>query len=111
VSTLDIHSKRDGEEHRLVLAGELDIATVPELEQALAAIKDGVERVVVDLSGLRFMDSTGLRTILRANQRLEAEGEQLLLMRGPSAVQRVFETTGMAPRLRFYDGAAPARGD
>jgi anti-anti-sigma factor len=105
VSPLEIQvEKREGE-HRVKLIGELDIASVPELEAALGAAGQGSgESIVIDLSQLRFMDSTGLRAILRADQRLRAEGEQLIVLRGPAAVHRVFQTTGLEPRLRFQDG-------
>jgi anti-anti-sigma factor len=104
--SLEIRTEHEGPERRLMLAGELDIASVPDLERALEELSgDGAEGILVDLSGLRFMDGTGLRAILRADERLRNQGEQLLLMRGPAAVQSVFQTTGIEPRLDFRDGA------
>lgn len=75
--------------------GELDIATAPDLERALLRPRLPRQRVVVDLSGLRFMDSTGLRVLLRA--RTEAkEGRWELFLRGvPPNIARLFALAGV----------------
>lgn len=57
----------------------------------------------LDLSGLGFMDSTGLRLLLDARGRALAQGRRLLLRRGPRAVQRVFEITALAATFEFLD--------
>jgi anti-anti-sigma factor len=56
---------------------------------------------VVDLAGLRFIDSTGLRTLIQAHVRAEREGQELVLVPGPDSVQRVFELTRTVDVLRF----------
>jgi anti-sigma B factor antagonist len=91
----------------LAVSGELDIATAPELEQALDQIcPDQVKLVVVDLRDLEFMDSTGLSTLVRAHQRLAERDCELTLVRGPPQVQRLLDLTGVAERLRL--GSDPA---
>jgi anti-sigma B factor antagonist len=91
---LIIDSRREGDSIVLTLRGELDLTSVPvfdrELEQ-LALRKAG--RLVIDLSGLAFMDSTGLRALLQARERATANQHELALRRGPRQVQRVFELT------------------
>jgi anti-anti-sigma factor len=77
-----------------------------ELER-LAADHDP-RALVLDLSRLDFMDSTGLRLIVLAGQRAEEEGRTFALVRGPEDVHRVFEITRMTDRLRFLDSAAEA---
>ena len=92
----------DREGPRLSLTGELDLDTVPELEAAVAAARaEGADEVVVDLSGLGFMDSSGLRCLVQADDRATAEGWRLILVRGPDPVHRVFEITRMDQRLTF----------
>jgi anti-sigma B factor antagonist len=80
----------------LTLRGELDLATVPLVQEKLidrAARNRGM--VVIDLSGLRFIDSSGVRMLVRAERQLRVSGRQLVLVRGPRAVRRVFELTGL----------------
>ena len=88
---------------RITLEGELDLATVAAVEAALRGPVDpSPERRVLDLRGLTFMDSTGLRTILSANGTAPREGWSLQIA-GPPAVQRIFEICGVAAGLRFVD--------
>jgi anti-sigma B factor antagonist len=80
--------------------GELDIDTVEEIEQALSiALASEAERVVIDLRGLEFLDSTGLRAIATACR--GDDGHRLSLVPGPPAVQGVFNVSGLARELPF----------
>jgi anti-sigma B factor antagonist len=87
--------------------GELDVAGTPALEDALADVAGGpgVRGVVVDLSQLEFMDSSGLRAVVLADQRLRRQGLRFALVRGGEPVHRVFELTRMTERLTWV--AAP----
>ncbi len=97
-------SARDAAVHVISLAGELDLATAPELERELQRVEaSAAESIVLDLSGLTFMDSTGLILILRAEARSRSDSNRLLLRRGPDNVQRVFTITGMDGVLPFAD--------
>ncbi len=88
----------------MVLSGELDLASGPELAQALDSLSGSpAQRLVIDLRQLEFMDSTGLSIIVRAHQRFADEGRELGLVRGPSQVQRLLDLTGVAERLRVVD--------
>jgi anti-sigma B factor antagonist len=58
---------------------------------------------VVDLSKLTFLDSTGLRCIVTADERARAEGRRIVIVRGPDAVQRVFTITKLDDRLEMVD--------
>jgi anti-sigma B factor antagonist len=72
MGSLRLNSRTDGDRHTIALSGELDIASAPILEQALAdACSAGAREVVLDMSGLEFMDSTGLRAVLRGKARCE----------------------------------------
>lgn len=89
---------------RLGLSGELDMVTGPQLEAALRRAEgQGAGVVVVDLRELTFMDSTGLNVLLRADVRARDGGWQLRLVRGPGAIQRVFNIAGLDDRLTFVE--------
>ena len=80
--------------------GELDIHTTEELEQSLSiALASEAERVVLDLRGLEFMDSTGLRVIVAACT--GPDGSRMQLVKGSDAVQGVLNVSGLAAELPF----------
>jgi anti-sigma B factor antagonist len=80
------------------------LATVERLDRQLRDLRAaGVRRVVVDLRGLSFMDSTGLSVMLRWTRAAEQNGFDFGLVRGEGAVSRLFELTGMARRLPFVE--------
>ena len=84
----------------LELAGELDIASVPGVRRAVeAAIADHPERVVFDLAGVTFMDSSGLSLLVLAIQRVE----RVEIRRPPPLVTRLVELTGLSSKLRVVD--------
>lgn len=92
------------ESGRLSLHGELDLAGVGHLESEVTAVRDaGIEDVLVDLGGLEFMDSSGLRCLVQLDSRAREEGWRLSLRPGPPAVHRVFELTRMDERLTFVE--------
>jgi anti-sigma B factor antagonist len=91
-----------GGHHRLVLAGELDIASTPILEAAIAGLcENGAGAIVLDLSRVTFMDSTGLRAVLAADRRCQGQGHSFALTGANGAVRRLFELTGVSGALQF----------
>jgi anti-anti-sigma factor len=86
----------------LSLEGELDMATAAALEERLSDLEDhGSRHLVLDLTGLSFIDSTGLRVLLQATARAHDRGHELILRPARGTVQRVFEITGVQAELRF----------
>ncbi|HEY7829915.1 MAG TPA: STAS domain-containing protein [Solirubrobacteraceae bacterium] len=86
----------------LSLEGELDIATAPSLEMRLDELEaHGSTHLMVDLGGLAFIDSTGLRVLLQANARAQQRGHELTLRPARENVQQVFEITGAQDVLSF----------
>ena len=82
--------------------GSLDLATTPELEQQIEELRQaGVRNVIVDLSGLVFMDSTGVRLALKLEAVSRQDGFEIGPVPGPPAVQRVFEVTATTGVVRF----------
>jgi anti-sigma B factor antagonist len=101
---LEIKRLVDARGVELRLTGELDLETTPELDQQLDELNGGHPgRLLVDLSGVEFMDSTGLAAILRAQRSAVSSGHTLSLRRATGQVQRLFDLTGMTERLTFED--------
>jgi anti-anti-sigma factor len=88
----------------VVLTGELDIATYDDARQQLEdAERAEPELLVVDLAGLRFVDSTGVRLILSADERARAAGRRLALRLGDGLARRVFAALGLLDRFEVLD--------
>jgi anti-sigma B factor antagonist len=101
---LRIESRREGDAMVISLNGELDLASAPDLERELRDAEAGEPaRVVIDLKGLGFMDSTGLQALLRARERAGSSQYELVLRRGSHQVQRVFELTKTVDAFSFED--------
>ncbi|HWF71760.1 MAG TPA: STAS domain-containing protein [Solirubrobacteraceae bacterium] len=101
-----------GDTVTIEFGGELDIATTAGADSELRRVEQGGARVIVlDLRGLTFMDSTGLRLLVSADARARGGEHRLAIVRGPAAVQRVLELTGLDARLDVIDDPAEARAD
>ncbi len=101
---LIIRASREDGALLLALYGELDLATAPLLQRKLEMIaSQRPAHVVVDLSGLQFLDSTGLHALVSVHRGWSAEGRTFTLIRGPRAVQRVFELTETDRLFDFED--------
>jgi len=93
---LVLSTERDGDAAVVSVRGELDAYSAPGLEDQVARLTDGgVSKVVLDLSGTGFLDSSGLRAILTVQRRLR-EHNGLMALRTPSEpVTRLLEITGL----------------
>ncbi len=101
---LSIHTSREGEHVVLHLDGELDLAGVPLLEDAIEqATPDQMTTIVLDLRGLEFIDSTGLRGILAQDKRFTERGQTFALVRGSEQVRRLMQMTGVDEHLKIVD--------
>jgi anti-sigma B factor antagonist len=109
VEILDVRTEgRDGLVH-MALVGELDLSSVAKVQEELRRIEAGSPAtLVVDLSKLSFLDSTGLRCIVTADERAREDGRRIVIVRGPDAVQRVFAITRLEERLEMVDDAGAA---
>lgn len=107
VPPLQLHEQAGLAQRTLVLRGELDLACAPMLDAAVERVcTEQTETLTLDLSGLTFMDSTGLRAILLAEDLCGRHDCKLVVIPGPAQVQRVFEVTGLLERLPFQSEAA-----
>src|SRR5919109_5024628 len=93
---LNVSTSSQGGHAVVTASGELDLYTAPQLQTALAALlREHVDRVVVDLSGIEFCDSTGMNVLLSAMKRLKERGGTLELAAPRPAVRRILEVTGL----------------
>jgi anti-sigma B factor antagonist len=80
--------------------GELDMATIGAVDEELRNVRDaGFRRIVLDLSGLTFMDSTGLHLVARWTNQSSSNGFAFEIEPGPPAIQRVFELAQLTDAL------------
>jgi anti-sigma B factor antagonist len=107
VTLLQIEAhQHDGFVH-VVLTGELDLSTVEKVEQELTRLEGESPSVVaLDLARLTFLDSSGLRLIVAADQRARRDGRRFVVVRGPDTVQRVFSITHLDERIDLVDDVA-----
>jgi anti-anti-sigma factor len=107
VEILEIETEaRDGLVH-VTLRGELDLSTVAKVEDELKVVEaDAPPVIVLDLKRLSFLDSTGLRCLVTADQRAQENDRRVVLVRGPDPVQRVFTITRLEERLEMVDDAS-----
>jgi anti-sigma B factor antagonist len=91
----------------LHLSGELDIATEEDLLDAFVAGWEGQPEVVIDLSGLRFIDSTGILALLRLAQRVDGE---VILCAPTGIVRKSLEIVGVTAweRVTVVEGPLPS---
>ena len=94
----------------LTVDGEVDVATAPRLRQLLDdVIESGHGRVVVDLSTVGFLDSSGLGALVWGLKKARARGGWVRLVIGQPRVRRVFELTGLDRSFAVYDTVDAAR--
>ena len=93
-----------GDELWVLPRGDLDIGGAPELDETLSlALASDAKTIVIDLRGLEFVDSTGLRTLISPTQ---AEGgDRVTFVEGNDHVQSVFRIAGLMDELTFRPGA------
>ena len=109
--TLEFETTRDGSVPIEPPTGVLDLsgATILEAELDRLAADPELAGIVLDLRGLEFLDSSGLRLVVLADMQAREAGRRFSLIRGNETVHRVFEITRMSQRLDFVDPAEVTR--
>lgn len=98
----------DGDAVYVCPVGEIDLDTVSRVRDRLEELRAaGFRRLILDLRGVTFLDSTGIRLALETDASARADGFDFALIEGPANVQRAFEITGLRGGLPFID---PPRG-
>ncbi len=99
----EMSERRERNATVIALAGELDFGTVGQVQQRLAELRDGDEAAVLDLDGLTFMDSTGIRLVLTACEDAGRSGWSFRVTRGSARVRHVLEAAQVIDRLPYDD--------
>ena len=95
---LNVSSRSQGDHITVIAAGEIDLYTAPKLQADLAAIIDNVgpaARVVIDMSGVEFCDSTGMNVLLSCLRQVRERGGELELAAPRPAVKKILQVTGL----------------
>jgi anti-sigma B factor antagonist len=105
VPLISLEATGSATEPKLSIEGEIDIATAPQLREALNALVDcGARRITLDLAAVRFVDSSGLGVLVAALRKLEDNNRGRLLVENvQDGVRKIFEITGLGPMF----GLAP----
>jgi anti-sigma B factor antagonist len=86
----------------LPISGDLDVAGATAAHKQLLALElHPGDQLVLDLSALTFMDSTGIRLILQAREHAARHGAGFVIVRGPETVMQVLELVGLDQQLDF----------
>jgi anti-sigma B factor antagonist len=96
--------------HTLCLSGELDMASAPELEAAVALALPGAREIVLDIQELTFIDSTGLRVIVASLDSCKRRDTALRVTRARPQARRLFELAGLLD-LPLFAAAEPISGE
>lgn len=116
MNTFSVETKLLPDDARVVaVAGELDLYTAPQFEeQILDALDNGTARIVVDLSGCEFLDSTALGILVKVRKRLGDQERRLVLVATDHNIVKVFQITGLdrvftivPTRASALNGAVP----
>ncbi len=87
---------------RVTPRGELDLAAAPDFELQLRELREsGFDHVLLDLRELAFMDSSGLRAVMREDAAARADGRTFQVIPGVPAVQRIFDLACVTDQLTF----------
>jgi len=97
------------EPNLLVLQGEIDLHASPRVRHAAAQLLEQQQpRILVDLSGVTYMDSSGIAVLIETMQRAQSYGGQLALFGVPPRVRTVFEIAQLDQVLNLYQDKAAA---
>lgn len=100
----DIENAESGAECILTVDGDIDLASAPEFEASLrTALDASPSSIVVDLTALTFIDSSGLRVLVASSKDAQSRGATLALRNVPRHAQRVLDITGLS---EWFDGQA-----
>ncbi len=97
---MKITKTQEGTTLTVALEGELNTQTAPQLEEALPPDLEGVDQLILELSGLEYLSSAGLRVILAARQALEDRGG-VTVRNASRDLKEIFEVTGFDDILNF----------
>ncbi|PTH58202.1 anti-sigma factor antagonist [Staphylococcus agnetis] len=102
---LNIESQKHEHYYDIAVGGELDVATVPELEKVLVPIRQaGTHDIHVNLENLSYMDSTGLGLFVGTLKSLNQNNKELYILGVNDRIKRLFEITGLNDLMHVNEG-------
>jgi anti-sigma B factor antagonist len=110
--SIDLKTESDGDTLIFKLRGSLDLATSPTVRAALTdATEKGKKDIIVDLTQVEFLDSTGLGALIGAHRRATEHGGSLRLIVSDGAIARLLNITGLMRVFAVYHSLQNARDD
>lgn len=91
---MNITTTANGKELTIALEGRLDTTSAPELEKELGAKLDGVDSLTLEFEKLRYLSSAGLRVLLAAQKKMNAQKGSMVIKHVNEMIMEVFEVTG-----------------
>lgn len=106
---LDLHTTTDEATQTVVLTvlGEVDIATIDELESKIDSLNEP-RSLVIDLTSTDFMDSTGLRLLIGAHERFREAGREIKVAVAVGPISRLLEVTGVMGQVNAFSSVDEA---
>ena len=101
---LNVQTRQEGDVAVVVATGEIDVFTAPDLDDALARqLAEGRARLVVDLTGVSFLDSTGLGVLVKGLKGARDAGGTLHLVVTTERIRKIFDITGLDAAMPLFD--------
>lgn len=108
---LKVDTRSEGDLAVLTVSGEVDVFTAPDLDRAIAAqLAEGRTRLVIDLSSVSFLDSTGLGVLVKGLKGAREAGGSLTLVITSDRIRRIFDITGLDAAMPIFDTVDDAQG-
>ena len=96
---MEITTKSDGSALNVSVSGRMDTTTAPQLEAVLKEKMENAEELVLDFSGLEYISSAGLRVLLSAQKRMNAQGGTMRVTGANEIIKEIFDVTGFSDIL------------
>jgi anti-sigma B factor antagonist len=101
---LQVQTRQEGEVAVLAASGEVDVYTAPDLDRAITeTLGDGRSRLVIDLSGVSFLDSTGLGVLVKGLKGAREADGWLHLVVTAERIRKIFDITGLDAAMPLFD--------
>jgi anti-anti-sigma factor len=100
VDGIAVRTEQVGRSTIMTLEGELDLVSAPRLRNAITSLRgEAIDELIVDLSGLTYIDSVGIGLLVASRRRLDAEGRTFSVRNPAPQVRRLLEITGLVEYL------------
>ena len=109
---LNVSSRSQGDHELVIATGEIDLYTAPRLQSEIAAVIASAapaSRVIIDMSGVEFCDSTGMNVLLSCLRRVRERGGELEIASPKPAVRKILQVTGLDSVFTLVDDASRSR--